>query len=508
MDHYVPLAEMIGFKGINADFLEEMLPNPDNSLYLTGGDNILVRNGKIEKLRGVGYLNGISAQRGGGSARRLLALPIFENYAQEKYLMAFTPEQVEYLSSDLGYSDIGVIDGSDESIVSCVNIDNKAVFTLDDDPVVRYWNWLTFGELVDKSLIKARFLMKHKTWLMLVRPLQLVDGAWVERYQEIWPSWPGDIDSFTDDDRLMIDSGGAINGCRSLEDAPIIYFPESIHRVYLINDTDGFASQPISDTDGLMCPKTLTGGRGIHYFMSKKGMMGMRLGAPPVPLSWSKFNKLIIDGIDPLYYRRAVARFFEDSNLLYVAFPPAGSGDNGTMLIYDTLENELVGRRALTSLHYSCLGSFEKDLADLEPDERRAYGVGGIPIIGTSEGLVLEEKYTDYVQLNDTYESGAIFPPTFCGDRHRNKRIMQVDLVVEKLTDEDIEFKVEISNEANVTVVAPYVVTGVGNTGIRIYKVAVDIFGQVFRPVIKDSNNAYGFKLHGFTLRGYVTTLK
>jgi len=71
MDHYVPLAEMIGFKGINADFLEEMLPNPDNSLYLTGGDNILVRNGKIEKLRGVGYLNGISAQRGGGSARRL-----------------------------------------------------------------------------------------------------------------------------------------------------------------------------------------------------------------------------------------------------------------------------------------------------------------------------------------------------------------------------------------------------------------------------------------------------
>ena len=52
MDHYLPLAEMIGFKGINADFIPELLPQPDNPLYLTDGDNVVVRNGKIEKMKG------------------------------------------------------------------------------------------------------------------------------------------------------------------------------------------------------------------------------------------------------------------------------------------------------------------------------------------------------------------------------------------------------------------------------------------------------------------------
>jgi hypothetical protein len=508
MDNFVPLAEMIGFKGINADFIPELLPQPDNPVYLTDGDNILIRNGKIEKLKGVGYLNDITAPRGVGADRRILSLHIFENYDQYKRLMAFTPGQVEYLSSDTGYSDIGTVDGSDDSIVSVVNIDNRMVFTLHDDPIVRHWNGITYAELVDSDLIRARFLMKHKTWLFLVRPLQYVDGEWIERYAEVWPSYPGDINSFTEEDRLMVDADGAINGCRHLEDSPIIYFPGSIHRVYLINDTDGFASVPVTDTDGLMCPKTLTGGRGVHFFMSKRGMMGMKLGAVPVPLSWSKFNRLIIDGIDPLYYPKAIARFYEDTALLYVAFPPAGQGDNGTLLIYDTNENELVGRRSLTSLHYSSFGAFEKDLTDLTPDERRSYGVGGIPIIGTSDGYVLEEKYTGYLQLNDTYESGMTLPPVFFGDRHKNKRLMQVDLIIEKDADEDIGFSLEISNEANVTTVTPYTVTGSGNQGVRRYTVYTDVFGKEFRPVLKDVANPYGFKLHGIIYRGYVSTLK
>ena len=266
----------------------------------------------------------VSAPRGVGAQRRILALHIFENYNQYKRLMAFTPGQVEYLSSDTGYSDIGTVSGSDDSVVSAVNIDNKMVFTLNDDPTIRSWDGMTYGNLVDDAAIRARYLMKHKIWLMLVRPLQFVDGEWVERYAEVWPSYPGDVDSFTEEDRVMIDADGAINGCRPLADSPIVYFPGSIHRVYLINAEDGFASVPITDTDGLMCSRTLTGGRDTHYFMSKRGMMGMRLGSAPVPLSWSKFNKLIIDGIDPLYYDKAVARFYEDSALLYVAFPPAG----------------------------------------------------------------------------------------------------------------------------------------------------------------------------------------
>ena len=507
MDHYVPLAEMIGFKGINPDFLEEMLPNADNPLYLTDGENILIRNGRVEKMKGTGLLQNIAAPRGTSSYPRILALHQYDDYNLNKYLLAFTPKQFEYLSSNTGWSDLGGIDGTDDSIVSAVNIDNKVVFTYDDDPIVRYWDGVYFGELVDKTAIRARYLMRHKTWLFLVRPLQGEEGAWTERYQEIWPSYPGVPADFDAADRLMIAADGAINGCRELEDAPIIYFPNSIHRVYLINETDGFASQPITDTIGLMSPRTLTGGPAVHYFLSKKGMMGMMLGNAPVALSWSKFNKLIIDGIDPVTYKRAIARFYEDTAHLYLAFPPAGQDDNGTLLIYDTAGNELVGKKTLAPA-YSAFGNFEKDLTSLTADARRYYGVGGIPIMGTSDGIVLEQKFAEYTQLDETYESSMALPPVFFGDRHKNKRLMQADLFVEKLTDEDINFSLEISNEANVTTVTPYTVTGTGNAGIRRYEVMIDVFGKEFRPVIKDSGNPYGFKLHGIIFRGYVATLR
>lgn len=510
MDHFLPLAELIGFKGINADFLEEMLPNADNPLYLTDGDNILIRNGKIEKLRGIDYLNGIQTPRGVGSARRILALHLYEDYNQYKNLLVFTPQQVEYLSSNTGWSDIGGIDGTDDSVVSITNIANKAVFTLNDDPIIRSWDGFSFADLVDREAIRSRFLMKHKTWLMLVRPLQGSLGAWTERYQEVWPSFPGNPASFDNEDRLMIDSGGAINGCAELEGNPIIYFPNSIHRVYLINENDGFASLPITDKVGLMSPRTLTSGTATHYFLSKKGIMGMTLGNAPQPLSWSKFNKLIIDGIDPLYYKRAIAQYFEDTGLLYVAFPPAGQSDNGTLLIYDTLENELVGKRAITAMPYTAFGTYEKDLATVDPDSRRYYGIGGIPIIGTSDGYVLEQKYAEYTKLGENYESSMVLPPVFFGDRHKNKRVMQIDLLVEKLTSEDIAFQVQVSNEANVTGVAPLTITGDGAAGIRRYEFrdGVDFFGKEFRPVISDSNNPYGYKLHGIIFRGYVATLK
>lgn len=514
MDHLVPLAEMIGFKGINADFVPELLPNADNPVYATGGNMVLIRNGRIEKLRGTKYLNDITSQRGVGNDRRVLAIHTFETYDQYRRLMVFMPTQVEYLSSDTGYSDIGAVNGSEDSIVSVTNIDNKMVFTLNDDPTIRYWNGITYDELVDDDLIRARFLMKHKTWLMLARPLQFTGGSWVERYQEVWPSFPGDVDSFDEEDRVMIDADGAINGCRPLEDSPIVYFPDSIHRVYLINDTDGFASVPITDKSGLMCPKTLTGGRDVQYFMSKLGMMGMRLGAPPVPLSWSKFNRLIIDGIDPVNYQKAVARFYEDTGLLYLSFPPAGQGDNGTLLIYDTNENELVGKISTTAFHYSSVGLFDKDLSDLTPDERRSYGVGGIPIIGTSDGYILEESYVDYVSLNDTYESSIELPSIFCGDRHNNKRILQADLHVEKSVSSPITFVIEITasmaNLADVTKEYTIVADGPASEKALIYRAldGVDSFGQSFKITIKDVSNPYGFKIHGITLRGYVSTLK
>ena len=508
MEHFVPLAEMIGWKGINADFIPELLPHADNPLYLTDGNNILIKNGRIGKLPGVGHLNDISSKRGVGENRQVIGLPIMERYNLTKRLMAFTPSQAEYLSSDTGWTAIGAMNGTPDSVLSFANIDDRAVFTYSDDGVIYSWDGSSFVELVSSATLKARYLLAYKTWLFLLRPLRFVDGAWVEQYQEIWPSYPGDIDNFEDEDRLLITAAGAINGGRQLEDNVIVYFNNSIHRVYLISDEMGFGSSPITDDIGLLAPKTLTGRPGAHYFLSKQGFMEMGLGSAPVPLSWSKFNKLIIDGIDPLYYGRAIARYYEDTGLLYAAFPPAGSADNGTLLIYSTFEKELVGKKNLTGLSYSALGSFEKDLTGLTADERRAYGVGGIPIIGTTSGDVLEQKYTSYQELATPYESGMELPPIFFGDRHRNKRLMQADLLIEKKTSEDITFLLEVSNEANVKVVTPYTVSGTGGAGIRRYTVLIDVLGKEFRPVIKDYNNAYGFDFHGIIFRGYPTTVK
>jgi hypothetical protein len=508
VDHFLPLAEMIGWKGINADFIPEMLPNADNPLYLTDADNVLIKNGKIGKLPGVDFLNGISSKRGTGSFRDVIGLPIMERYDLSKKLMAFTPAQVEYLSSNTEWTQIGGLNGTPDSVLSFANIDDKAVFTYSDDGVIYYWDGTTFAELVSSATLKARYLLAYKTWLFLLRPIAFVDGAWVERYQEIWPSYPGDVDNFMDEDRLMIAAAGAINGGRQLEDNVIIYFSNSIHRVYLVSDEDGFGSVPITDIIGLLASKTLTGSPGVHYFLSKQGFMQMSLGSAPTPLSWSKFNKLIIDGIDPLYYGRAIARYYEDTGLLYVAFPAAGSATNGTLLIYSTFEQELVGKKLLTGMSYSSLGSFEKDLTGMTADERRAYGVGGIPIIGTTEGDVLEQKYSSYQEITTPYETGMTLPPMFFGDRHKNKRLMQADLFVEKKTSDDITFKLEISNEANVTTVTPYTITGTGGQGIRRYEVLIDVFGKEFRTVIKDNLNSYGFDFHGIIFRGYVSTVK
>lgn len=509
MEHFQPLAELIGFKGINADFIEEMLPNADSPLYLTDGDNVLIKGGKICKLPGVDYLNSISSPRGVAGFREVLGLPIFENYEKDKKLLAVTPHGIAHLSGDNTFTDLGLtMAGTRDSVLSFANIDNKCAFVLSDDGTVYSWDGGSASQLLDPATLKARYLLGFQTYLFLVRPIVVYGGVETEHYNEIWPSYPGSIGTFQDEDRLMVTATGAINGCLQLEETIIIYFPKSIHRVFWVSETEGWGCLPITDKDGLLAPKTLTGDQSNHYYLGKAGVMKHILGSAPAPLSWMKFNKFIIDEIDPLYYHRAIAQYYPDQGLLYFAFPPAGSSENGTLLIYSLMENELVGKKLLTAMSYSALGTFEKDLMGLTPDERRTYGVGGIPIIGTTGGHVLEQKYSSYMEISSPYESSITIPPMFFGDRRRNKRVMQCVLLVEKLTDEDITFDVEISNEANVTTTTPYLVTGTGNQGIRRYEVPIDVFGKEFRVVITDSLNSYGFKLHGILFNGYFATDK
>ena len=194
MEHYQPLAELIGFKGINADFIEEMLPNADNPLYLTDGDNVLIKGGKICKLQGVDYLNSISSPRGAAGFREVLGLPIFENYEMAKKLLAVTPHAAAYLSDDNTFTDLGLtLAGTRDSVLSFANIDNKCAFVLSDDGTVYEWDGGSAAQLLDPATLKARYLLAFKTYLILVRPISVYGGIETEHYNEIWPSYPGDV---------------------------------------------------------------------------------------------------------------------------------------------------------------------------------------------------------------------------------------------------------------------------------------------------------------------------
>ena len=92
-EEYVVLGEIMGFQGINTDISPELLPPEDNSYFITGGNNIIIQDTKIKKLRGWNYLNDITTQLGRASFRRMLGMPIYRKYSTgAQYLMAVAPQ--------------------------------------------------------------------------------------------------------------------------------------------------------------------------------------------------------------------------------------------------------------------------------------------------------------------------------------------------------------------------------------------------------------------------------
>jgi len=92
---------------------------------------------------------------------------------------------------------------------------------------------------------------------------------------------------------------------------------------------------------------------------------------------------------------------------------------------------------------------------------------------------------------------------------------MQVDLMIEKLTDAPITFILSLANEANANWTFQYTISGTGNQGVRRYEfnyddsgLGVDCLGKEFKVQIKDSNNPYGWKFHGAIFRGYIAGQK
>lgn len=522
MEEYQTLGQVIGFLGCNTDAIEELLPVPDEPYFIWNCDNVLIKNGKIGKLKGTDYLNDVSTQLGIADYRTVLGIPIYRQYNQEKFLMAVTPRKLYYLLNDVTWTSLGTIAGGGEegndSVFTYANIDDKFVFIVSDSSIVYYWDGEAgtlavldpVGEEVTAKL-KARFLLEFKTHLILLRTIEDTE----EQYQTFWASDPGNYDSFSQANRLLLDTEGVIKGGKRLEDVIMVYMDKAIHYVTW-DETYGYTEHPFVDGIGLYAPKTLCGSKDVHFFLSQEGLMKMVRGDIPRSVSDGKFNKLILDEIDPVYYHRACAYFYPHLKHLFLSYPKSGSNYNDVQIIYDVFANELVSKKDLVAENYSAYDVFEKDLSGLSPDERKQYGLSFIPIIGNKDGYIKEQKINSYQDGTSNYESNIVLPPTFWKAPERNKRCLQVDLLVEKLTDEDISFGIDFSNEMNENFgTYNFAITGNGGKGTRRYELrsdkndkSLDVFGKAHTVRIKDISNPYGWKLHGIFFRGYYSTVK
>ena len=514
---YQDLGSALGFRGMNFDFIPELLPKPDEPVYISGGNNIIVKDGRIKKIKGVDFLNDITTQVGITGYKNVLGMPIYRQYDSDKYLMAVTPRRLYYLKNDNEWFELGTIaNGENDSVLSSADIDDEFIFVVSDSGTVYEWDGTTFAAFTftaeGVAALKARFLLEHKTHLFLFRTIE--DGT--EFYQRMWHSNPGVPGTFSSEDKLDIDSEGVIQGAKALEDVIIVYLDKSIFQLTWTDVTAGYGTRLIASGQGLIAPKTLTGEKDVHYMLTQEGLMELRYGGVPRSVSDQKFNSLILDEIDPIYYYRAVAKYYSHLNQLYLCYPKSGSTFNDVQLIYDVKNRELVSKKELTNENYSAYGVFEKDLSGLSVDERKSYGYSYLPIFGTSEGNIKEQKVNDYQDGITNYESNIIIPPNFFRDRSRNKRVLQVDILVEKLSDEDLKFGIDLTNEMNENFgTYNYTITGTADAGVRRVElrsddndIGVDCFGKEFTTRIKDISNPYGWNFRGIIWRGYYSTVK
>jgi hypothetical protein len=501
---YQVLGSYLGFQGVNPDLIKELLPPIDSSHLLTNCSNVLIKDGVIEKIRGLDYLNDISTQQGEAGFENVLSLDIYRKYSTgNKYLMCITPKRAYYLQNDTVWTSIGTPAGGKDSVFTCANADDKFLFTLSDEGYVYYWDGAAFDKYFASP--QARFILEYKTFLILFRTIE----AGTEYFQRMWPSNPGVLNTFDEKDKLDLDEEGVIEGAKILGDSIFVYMDEKIYRVYWIDATMGYGYEIAESGHGLYAPKTLCGDSRIHYYLSKQGFMKLPAGGVAQSVSKGRFDKLILGDIDPVYYYRAIAQYYPHLQHIYLVYPKSGSQYNDTEIIFDLASGELISKNTFNLGDQTCYGVFEKDLSALDPDERKKYGLSVVPIIGARDGRVYEQTINEYSFINNPYESSFTLAPTFFRNQNKVKRILQIDMLVEKKTDQNIDFIIEAANELNENYTYSYTISGTGNAGVRRYAVhelisgGVDLTGKEFTFKIKDSNNQYGWDFHGVIFKGY-----
>lgn len=483
------------------NFSSDLSPVLLEKKSLIEGKNVLVKEGYIEKLKGWKYFNDINSPLGEIDYRNILNISVYKKEDGSQKLMAITPRRLYFLSSD-GWQEItSTLYGSNDDIVSFINMDNKFIFVQNSVGIIRYWDGTNFGNLFtppDDIGRKAQFITEHKLSLILARTIE--DG--VEYPQRIWASFPGNPTLFYDDDKLDIAEKGVINNIGISEDYIIVYYEKAIFLVYDSGER-GYLYTIISPSKGLIAPKSLASDGITHYFLSQEGLVKLA-GRAITPLSYLKFNRLLLSKIDPQYYYKAIGFLYPDLNLYFICFPKVGTSYNNYMLIYDVVLNELVGVKDFFEKP-TIFSTFRKELSQMTPDERLQYGVYEIPLYGDEEGLIYEQKDNYFASNGNPFETSMEFKPEYLGDVKKHKRILKVTIIMNKYDNANINFVLILKNEKDEQKEYPFIASGIADEEVEVY---TDFCGKEIKPILKDINNISGYKIKALILEGNYLTEK
>jgi len=468
------LTELNAFRGILPDMTEEYIKQPDAPIYLCDGENINIRSGVIEKAKG--YKPYLPIARVSGN---IVDLIIRQSISGVKTLLAVASDGVYVAGAN--WFPIGNQPFHPQGTITYANIGDSLYFTNSNQGYVyKYKSTLSLAPFSDINKL-ARYVVSHKTFLVLLNLIR--DGE--EMPSTLWFSYPGNPDRFDEEDRLTISSGGEIVAGLPMGDNLVVYTRDGIHLVYYIGAGLGWGIKTISEKLGAISPKSVAGNNEFHYFLAPDGLCVLPQGGTPTPLSWERFNKYLLKDLDMRQVNSVIVKHIPEVHRLYIAYPVNGNNGNNHVLVYDTDANELVG--IIRSIHpISSITVFNQMI-----------------LFGTKDGYVFTQ---DDSCLQNGLKVGSFceFPILYFGVKTAYKRVLEIDMVVEK--DEGVlEFDVELGDGADVNKRLVYPVILPREKGIHTVRSYVDAIARSFKLSFSEHGSP-GYKIHSIALRGYVAS--
>jgi len=474
-----PLTELQRFAGIFPDMTEEYIQDPDMPHYVVDGANVIIDQGGIKKTHGFNRYSGLSSPIGAGQGGVIELLWREKIGDSHRHLIALTEDKV-YLITSSGYTLLGNRLPS-LAPVTGANIVDTLYFADAGSRKIYKYNDAGLALFSDGTK-QAKYIMAHKLWLIL---MNLVVGE-EELPSTLWFSNPAVPETFDDVDRLTITSSGEILGGRSLEDNIAIYTDEGVYLLYFISDTFGWGVKRIGNI-GLKSPLSLCGSDAVHYYMSEDGFNMLSSGNIPQPISWKRFNKFLIEDVNPVLLGSIRGTYVPEKHLLVVGYADLNHTSINKLLMYDTIQNELVGKKDVYDVN--CMTSYNEQV-----------------FLGTVPGYVLVdgERFTD---LESSFTSYVEFPIIYFGLKTNWKRVLEVDVTVEK-ADGDLGFDVELIDGGSPTREVEVSFTFPSDRGIHTVKGYTDINANSFKIYLKDVNTSCDYRITSILLRGYEASPK